>query len=320
MQMRYASRFSLLLLAFVAAMILFPAMAFAETVAPDGTTGASTPTIQSDQDDYSPGSTVTLTGTGWQPGESVHINVNDNDGQTWSRDVDVTADANGDITDQFQLPNSFVAVYSVKATGASGAVATTSFTDASLTVLRGPTGNPPNVTFTVNWQKYSNNTCTTLVTNGGNLSGSQVISTDNPGSLGGFGNDGPFVKLTVPTTATSPSGYAFDNWDDAAGSDNSIASSSNTSICVRNPSGPQNDIYRATYKVTDSTPPVITPNVQGTLGSNGWYTSNVTVSWTVNDPDSSVTSQSGCGPTTISSDTTGQTLTCTATSADGTKS
>ena len=74
--------------------------------------------------------------------------------------------------------------------------------------------------------------------------------------------------------------------------------------------------------VTDTTPPVITPNVSGTLGDNGWYTSNVTVSWTVTDPDSSISSSSGCGGTTsISTDTAGTTVgPCTATSAGGTSS
>ncbi len=70
----------------------------------------------------------------------------------------------------------------------------------------------------------------------------------------------------------------------------------------------------------DSTPPVITPNVSGTLGNNGWYTSNVTVSWTVSDPESAISSSSGCGTTNITSDTTGTTLTCSATSAGGTNS
>lgn len=69
---------------------------------------------------------------------------------------------------------------------------------------------------------------------------------------------------------------------------------------------------------SDTTPPVITPNIAGTLGSNGWYVSDVTVSWTVSDPDSSITSSSGCGTTTISADTAETTLTCTATSAGGT--
>lgn len=70
----------------------------------------------------------------------------------------------------------------------------------------------------------------------------------------------------------------------------------------------------------DSTPPVITPTVTGTLGTNGWYTSDVNVSWTVTDPDSTITSQTGCGPTTVSSDTSGVTFTCTATSSGGTAS
>lgn len=70
----------------------------------------------------------------------------------------------------------------------------------------------------------------------------------------------------------------------------------------------------------DTTAPEITPAVTGTLGDNGWYTSNVTVSWTVTDPESDVTSTSGCGTSTVSSDTTGTTFTCSATSEGGTAS
>jgi hypothetical protein len=103
--------------------------------------GSLTPTISSDQADYPPGATVTLTGSNWQPGESVHINVNDEAGRTWSRDVDVTADESGAIRDEFQLPNCFVATYKVTATGAESGEATTSFTDAAVT-LQGQS-NPP---------------------------------------------------------------------------------------------------------------------------------------------------------------------------------
>ena len=71
---------------------------------------------------------------------------------------------------------------------------------------------------------------------------------------------------------------------------------------------------------SDSTPPTITPSISGTLGTNGWYTSDIVVSWSVTDGQSSISSQSGCGATTISSDTAGTTLTCTATSAGGTSS
>lgn len=70
----------------------------------------------------------------------------------------------------------------------------------------------------------------------------------------------------------------------------------------------------------DTTPPVITPIVSGTLGNNGWYTSNVTVSWDVTDPQSAITSTSGCGTSTVVTDTAGTTFACTATSAGGTAS
>ena len=71
---------------------------------------------------------------------------------------------------------------------------------------------------------------------------------------------------------------------------------------------------------SDSTPPLITPNVNGTLGANGWFTSDVSISWSIVDNESSVSSSSGCGSTTIDGDTTGTTLACTATSAGGTSS
>jgi hypothetical protein len=71
---------------------------------------------------------------------------------------------------------------------------------------------------------------------------------------------------------------------------------------------------------SDSTPPVITPTVTGTLGNNGWYTSDVSVSWSVTDPESTISSSTGCGLTTITADTAGTTLTCSATSAGGTDS
>src|SRR5262249_46280654 len=64
---------------------------------------------------------------------------------------------------------------------------------------------------------------------------------------------------------------------------------------------------------SDVTPPVITPHIAGTLGGNGWYVSDVSVTWTVADPESAFTA-TGCDPTTITADTAGVTLTCTATS------
>jgi len=77
---------------------------------------------------------------------------------------------------------------------------------------------------------------------------------------------------------------------------------------------------QATFTVTvDGTPPVVTPSVTGTLGANGWYTGTVTVSFTVSDPDTPVTGTTGCGTSTVSTDTTGTTFSCTATSLGGSR-
>jgi hypothetical protein len=57
--------------------------------------------------------------------------------------------------------------------------------------------------------------------------------------------------------------------------------------------------------------------VSGTLGNAPWYVGDVSVTWTVTDVQSSISSTTGCGPTTISADTTGATLSCSATSAGG---
>jgi hypothetical protein len=70
----------------------------------------------------------------------------------------------------------------------------------------------------------------------------------------------------------------------------------------------------------DTTPPVIMPTVMGTMGLNGWYTSDVSVSWLVTDPNSTVTSTTGCSTSSVTSDTTGVTFTCSATSGGGTAS
>lgn len=70
----------------------------------------------------------------------------------------------------------------------------------------------------------------------------------------------------------------------------------------------------------DVTPPEITPTVTGTMGTHGWYTSDVQVSWQVVDAQSAVSSISGCGASTIVNDTHSTVLTCTASSAGGTAS
>ena len=70
----------------------------------------------------------------------------------------------------------------------------------------------------------------------------------------------------------------------------------------------------------DTTGPVIEAQISGTEGSNGWYTTHVHLSWDVSDAESAISSQNGCDPQDIISDTAGQTFTCEATSVGGTSS
>ncbi|HMI28384.1 MAG TPA: hypothetical protein VK490_01685, partial [Gaiellaceae bacterium] len=63
-----------------------------------GTSGAMTqlggaaPSVSSEREVYSPGDTVKLSGAGWLASERIHLSVNDNVGNTWTWNDDVTAD------------------------------------------------------------------------------------------------------------------------------------------------------------------------------------------------------------------------------------
>ena len=115
-------------LALVGAVFMFAGSGGAAAASSPSPTGA---TITSNQADYPPGSNVTLTGAGWGIGESVQIHVNDDANQVWQYDGSAFAGLDGSFTHGFQLPNVFVANYSVTATGTTSGTATTTFTDAN---------------------------------------------------------------------------------------------------------------------------------------------------------------------------------------------
>lgn len=155
-----------------------------------------------------------------------------------------------------------------------------------------------------------------------NIAGADNVNTTVPGfqPFGGTSAATPSVAgiaalmLSSNTTLTVPQLYA------------ALTNPANTIDCNL-PGNPDSDCGfgfvladLAVGAVRDTSPPVITPTITGTIGDNGWYVSDVTVSWSVTDGQSAIASQSGCGTTTITADTTGTTLTCTATSVGGTSS
>jgi hypothetical protein len=232
-----ASTFFVVLAVVFAIAAMLPAQAAA---------GSGAPSISSDRPDYAPGDTVTLSGDGWGMGELVHINVNDTAGSTWSRDVDVTADFFGMITDQFVLPDWFIAHYTVTATGPSG-TATTTFTDGNIRIASAPSG----VTFTLTWEKYNQTNCGGTVID----SGTEV----NVGSSGGArftrgaGNT-ESIKWTAAATATTPSGRVFRLWSSADSFTPNFGGDRYT-ICTNGFTGNGTRDYIANYNTAPSVSP-----------------------------------------------------------------
>lgn len=63
--------------------------------------------------------------------------------------------------------------------------------------------------------------------------------------------------------------------------------------------------------------PQVTTQLSPALNQLDWANAPVTVTWSVTDPASGIASTSGCGAATVSSETAGITLTCTATNGAG---
>lgn len=136
------------------------------------------------------------------------------------------------------------------------------------------------------------------------LNGNIIGADPNLGPLAGNGG-------ATPTHALLPGSPAIDAGDDAS-------CPATDQRGMPRPQGPHCDIgaFEA-EQLVDATRPVITPNVSGPLGNNGWYTGDVSLSWTVSDDESAITSTNGCDPIIIATDTAGAVLTCEAASAGG---
>jgi hypothetical protein len=216
-------------------------------------TGGASPSIASDKADYAPGERVTLTGAGWQPGESVNILVNDDAGSSWRRDVDVTAGADGSLADSFNLPDWFVAEYSVRATGASGSVAYTSFTDGNVKVA--VSGGTAAIKQTL----YTSANCSGTVKNGF----PETVTIPPTDTVGVGGSES--LRLDAPATANG--GQVFLNWSRPAGGDivfTVIAGTDNRSVCVAGFQSGSRDII-ANYD-PNSAPTVNAGNASVTVG------------------------------------------------------
>ncbi len=135
-----------------------------------------------------------------------------------------------------------------------------------------------------------------------------TLTVPTPWSSGGIVSGTSAVSFTAPADAGTHS-YTV-KWGTSEDYGNSLTGAPalviNLGVTPSEPPSP-----------ADITAPVVTPTVTGTLGNNGWYVSDVTVTWTTSDPESSIGSATGCGITTLTSDTVGTTVTCSATNGAG---
>lgn len=109
--------------------------------------------------------------------------------------------------------------------------------------------------------------------------------------------------LTFPTAGTFPAAASFSNVAGFfANANGALApTTASASIVMASP---------------DTTPPVITPTITG-VQNNGWYTSDVSITFSVTDAESTITSQTGCGPASVTADGAAFTFTCSADSSGG---
>lgn len=155
----------------------------------------------------------------------------------------------------------------------------------------------------------------------------KVNGTGGDGQGGCNASDGSplYVTINVPpevsastTSLTFTACNAFQNVTFTSTTDGSYSISHTTSDSGV---GTYNNAANFTLVVSGNTPadttaPVISVTCNGDGCTDNWYTTDVDVDWTVSDPESSFTT-TGCEDTTINTDTTGTTLSCSATSAGG---
>jgi hypothetical protein len=227
-------------------------------------TASSAPSIISDQEVYSPGQSVRLSGSGWQAGESVRLFVNDNVGNTWNWSHDVTADGEGTIVDSLVLPNSFVATYTATATGASSGTASTTFFDDNIIIV-GPASANVGDTKSYTSSKQGNGCNTTSGTwsiQAGSASATIVSQTQTSAS----------IKFNAAGTVT-----LVDTWNGTTNGGNPCNATGTLPIVVSS---------------SDTTPPVITITTDAgdTVAGTGWYniatsgTDGVKVNVSASDP------------------------------------
>jgi trimeric autotransporter adhesin len=180
-------------------------------------------TVQTDREDYFPPDTVIITGAGWEPGETVTLQIQEDVSPPThpATTLTTTADGAGHILNQqLEIDSTAIGVrFTLTATGqTSGRTAQATFTDAtglnSVTMLGVQTPSPINpggsVTYgtvasnSVQVRFNGNGSCTVTLSVSGLPAG--AIATFAPGTLTGTSSGNQFTLLSVNTSGPTPTG------------------------------------------------------------------------------------------------------------------
>ena len=124
------------------------------------------------------------------------------------------------------------------------------------------------------------------------------------------------TDVSVPFNATDAMSGVYSTSSGSPVSITGSGSNRTASVVVTDSAGNSATFTTPAVNI-DRSAPVVTPNVSGMLGSNDWYISDVEVSWTTTDDDSPISATESCDTHSVTTDTSGVTFTCTATSAGG---
>ncbi|HEX6907272.1 MAG TPA: hypothetical protein VF154_11730, partial [Terriglobales bacterium] len=175
-------------------------------------------TVKTDQSDYAPGTTVNITGSGWQPGETVTLTLAESPNLDTHPAMTAIADQNGNISNsQFSPDSHDLNVRFYLTAAGTQAQAQTTFTDSIS--FGNPSVGPQSpagvvagnsATFPVSVNFTGNGTCTvSLSVTSGLPSGTTVQF--SPGSGTGTSSaDSLSSTLTItPPVGTAPNSYVF---------------------------------------------------------------------------------------------------------------
>jgi hypothetical protein len=169
-----------------------------------------------------------------------------------------------------------------------------------------------------------NDNCPSGDTSGNLQDGKCTANTAPQVSVGGVTDGASYNKGSVPNATCDVTDTEDGDSSSAAtlsaitGPYASDGIGSQTASCSYTDGGGLKATASETYSIVDPTPPVIQKVVTGTLGNNDWYTSNVSVDWTVSDPESpNSLLLTGCNDQSITADQAATTYSCSATSAGG---